>query len=71
MYHVYNLAISATSGAPYIVVNLSPDQGGPTNREAAIAFAQAEAAKIGWGATRLIRVTWTPTGGYSVSLERA
>ena len=70
MYNVYNLAISAT-GAPYMVVNLSPDRGGPTNREAAIAFAVAEAARIGWSATRITRVARTPSGGYSVSIERA
>lgn len=70
MYRVYDIAIS-DEGTPYIVVNLPPDRGGPTEREAAISFAVAEAARIGWDATQITRVARTPLGGYSVSIRRA
>lgn len=69
MYHVYDICISE-EGAPYMVVNLSPDKGGPTDRAAAIAFAQAEAARVGWTNTEITRVARTPSGGYSVSINR-
>ena len=55
----------------YIVVNLHPRLGGPTDEASAIAFAQAEARSIGWPNPRVRRVAHTPSGGYSVSVSRS
>lgn len=69
MHRIYDIMI-ADDGA-YLVVNLPPARGGPTDREEAIAFAIAEAARIGWTKVSISRVAKTPLGGYSVSIHRA
>jgi hypothetical protein len=58
-------------GAPRLVVNAPPRMGGPTTREAALAFARAEVARIGWRDINITRVSRTPSGGYSITVELA
>jgi hypothetical protein len=70
MHHVYDIAISEDGGDDYLVVNLDPKRGGPTERQEALIFATAEAARIGWTRTRITRVAQTPSGGYSISIAR-
>ena len=70
MARIYDIVIN-DAGEPYIVVNLRPRLGGPTDEVSAIAFAQAEARSIGWPNPRVRRVAHTPSGGYSISVSRS
>jgi len=70
MARIYDIVIK-DAGEPYIVVNLRPRLGGPTDEASAIAFAQAEARSIGWSHPRVTRVAKTPLGGFSISVSRS
>jgi hypothetical protein len=68
MYRVYTLEVHDVL-PPRVVVNLKAAAG--LSRPDAIAYALADAARIGWASASVVRVSRTPSGGWSVTIQRA
>jgi hypothetical protein len=71
MYRVYDILVD-DQRPPRMVVNIKPTStGGAIDREAALDLAAGEARAIGWTKHTFTRVARTPSGGWSITVERA